>query len=240
MLTPNGITTILFDLDGTLRHSRPSYYQAFFDFAARAGANDSAENRRRATRWLHYYWAQSEEMLADRDKFDVQEEVFWINHARRSLIAFGCSPEEARGWAQEVFLQFSENYQPEDWVPAEVIETLDALQTVGVSMGVLSNRTHPYRENLQDWGLEQYFDLALAAGELDAYKPDPQVFLRALQEMGKQPEETLYVGDNYYADVIGAQRAGLPAILLDPEEIFPEADCVVIKNFRDLEVYLDK
>jgi FMN phosphatase YigB (HAD superfamily) len=42
------------------------------------------------------------------------------------------------------------------------------------------------------------------------------------------------VGDNYYADVIGAQRAGLPAVLVDAEDIFPEADCSVINEIGQL------
>lgn len=239
LLSPNGITTLLFDLDGTLRHNRPSYFQAFFNFAVQCGASDSSENRLHATRWLHYYWAQSEELLEDRKEFDPQEDAFWINHARRGLIAFGCSPKEAKAWAPEVFRQFSENYQPEDWIPQEVIETLKGLKEAGFSLGVLSNRTQPFREYMQSWGLESYFDLVLAAGDVNAYKPEPEVFHYALQEMGKQPEESLYIGDNYYADIIGAQRAGLPAILLDPEGVFPDSDCMVIKNFSELVGYLE-
>lgn len=238
LLAPNGITAILFDLDGTLRFSRPSYFQAFFDFARQAGAGDLEENRQAAIRWLHYYWAQSDEMLADREKFAEQEELFWNNHARRELIAFGCPETKAEALAPEVNRLFAENYEPEDWVPAEVIETLRALKEAGFSLGVLSNRTHPFREHMEGWGLEPYFDLALAAGEVNWYKPDPEIFLHAVRKMGKQPDETLYVGDNYYADVIGAQRAGLPAVLLDAEDIFPEAECTVISGIGQLTVHL--
>jgi FMN phosphatase YigB (HAD superfamily) len=42
------------------------------------------------------------------------------------------------------------------------------------------------------------------------------------------------VGDNYFADVVGARRAGLTPVLFDPDEIFPEADCIVIKSFDEL------
>jgi HAD superfamily hydrolase (TIGR01549 family) len=240
LLSPNGINAILFDLDGTLRHNRPSYYQAFFDFSTKAGAQDSPENRVRATRWLHYYWAQSEEMLEDKEKFGLQEDLFWINHARRGLIAYGCPPHRADELAPEVHRQFNEKYDPEDWVPEEVLETLETLKKSGYYLAVLSNRTHPFQEYMHTWGLEPYFDLAIAAGEIDAYKPEPIVFARTLKKMDKSPAETLYVGDNYYADVIGAQRAGLPALLLDPDGIFPEADCPVIRRLKELTIYLEK
>ncbi len=178
-------------------------------------------------------------MLADRERFGEQEEYFWTNHARRSLIAFGCSPKKAEDLAPEIYRLFSESYRPEDWVPDNVIETLEFLKEAGFSMGILSNRTQPFREYMEDWGLEPFFDLALAAGEINAFKPEPEVFLHAVWEMGKNPEEILYVGDNYYADVIGAQRAGLPAVLLDPDNVFPDAVSPVIRSLDELIEFLE-
>jgi predicted HAD superfamily phosphohydrolase YqeG len=43
------------------------------------------------------------------------------------------------------------------------------------------------------------------------------------------------VGDNYFADVVGARNAGIQPILIDPVNLFPEADCVVIDTISDLE-----
>jgi FMN phosphatase YigB (HAD superfamily) len=46
--------------------------------------------------------------------------------------------------------------------------------------------------------------------------------------------EVIYVGDNYYADVVGARAAGLQPVLYDPLGIFPEADCATIRSFDQL------
>jgi FMN phosphatase YigB (HAD superfamily) len=46
------------------------------------------------------------------------------------------------------------------------------------------------------------------------------------------------VGDNYYADVVGARAAGLRPILYDPRGIFPEPDCETIKSFDELKSIL--
>ncbi len=54
------------------------------------------------------------------------------------------------------------------------------------------------------------------------------------QRLGIQPSQSLYVGDNYYADVVGASRAGLKPVLIDPEGLFPEADCPIICKIGDL------
>ena len=44
----------------------------------------------------------------------------------------------------------------------------------------------------------------------------------------------MYVGDNYFADVIGARRAGLRPVLYDPRGIYPDASCEVIASFDGL------
>lgn len=49
----------------------------------------------------------------------------------------------------------------------------------------------------------------------------------------------MYVGDNYFADVLGAQNAGLQPILIDPEGVFTDhvdciGDCHVIRCMSEL------
>jgi len=55
---------------------------------------------------------------------------------------------------------------------------------------------------------------------------------------GCAPEAAAYVGDNYYADVVGARAAGLHPILIDPLGIFPEAGCPTIRALGELEAVL--
>jgi HAD superfamily hydrolase (TIGR01662 family) len=231
----NKYQAVLFDLDGTLRFSRPPYAQAFYDYAVRLGVSDSLESRRRAAQWAHYYWAQSEELVADmRDLWDEQEQRFWLNYAVRSLLAFDCSAKSAQSLAPEVSRYMREEHQSEDIVPEEVPITLQALKDAGYRLGLLSNRTRPYNELLDQLGLAQYFEVVLAAGEIDCWKPEPGIFLHVLDRMALDPRQALYVGDNYYADILGAQRAGLSPVLYDPEQVFPDASCPVIQHIADL------
>lgn len=69
---------------------------------------------------------------------------------------------------------------------------------------------------------------------MESYKPEPGIFEHALKKLDVTAAETVYVGDNYYADVVGARRAGLQPVLYDPNGIFPDADCVTIRSFDDL------
>ncbi len=234
MFSPNGIRAILFDLDGTLRHNCPSSIQAFFDYAAALGLEDSPASRQQAARWVHRYWSQSEEMLEDLEAYRGRNEEFWAFYTHKQLMACGCPPERAAELAPEVHRYMKDEYRPEDWVPPEVPQTLGVLRQAGFTLGVLSNRTDPCGPYLCDLGLDGYFDLALVAGELSYWKPNPQVFHLTLERLNLQPEQVVYVGDNYYADVLGAQAAGLRPVLIDPEGLFPEATCPVIHTMSGL------
>jgi HAD superfamily hydrolase (TIGR01549 family) len=227
--SPNGITTILFDLDGTLRFTRPASVHFFLDYAVNLGAPDSTESRRRAIEWTHRYWAQSAEMLQDLSNYP-DEEQFWTHYAILFLKAYGCADSQAQQLGPEVQRYMLEYHRPDNWVPPETARTLKKLQNAGFVLGLVSNRTNPCQEELASLGLDAYFDLVLVAGEVNSWKPDPQIFHIALDRLGQAPSQAIYVGDNYYADILGARAAGVQPVLLDPEGIFPQADCLGISQ----------
>lgn len=230
----NGIHTIYFDLDGTLRHNQPSFIEALSAFILQLGLPPEVANSRNAHRWLHYYWAQSPELIKDSEAFDGDETAFWINHSRRYLSASGCRSEQAQEFAPELTQYMREEYTPEDLVVEDVPCMLHTLKKDGFRLGVISNRRKPFDEQLESLGIDSYFEYSLAAGTIDTWKPDPNIFRHALLEMDVEPNGALYVGDNYFADVVGAQSAGLKAVLIDPLNLFPEADCLVIEKLPEL------
>jgi FMN phosphatase YigB (HAD superfamily) len=233
----HGITTILFDLDGTLRHNRPSSVQFFLDYAVSLGVEDGWNKRMAAIRWTHWYWAQSEEMLQDLQDYPDQD-PFWIHYAEKFLEVFGCAREQARSLGANVHHHMIEHHQPENWVPSDVPETSEELSNQGYKLGVVSNRTHSCHDELRQLGLAKYFELALVAGEVDTWKPEPEIFYHALDRLGvSHPHQAVYLGDNYYADVIGSRRAGLRAVLIDPEGVFPNADCPVVGDLSEFRCF---
>jgi FMN phosphatase YigB (HAD superfamily) len=235
----NGIRALLFDLDGTLRFSLPSPNETFFDNAVQLGALDSIDKRRRGIRWMHYYWAQSKEMLEDLQDFGDLSDDFWAHFAYRALIAFDCPQAQAQELAPQVQHRMAGQVW-QDWIPPDVPATLQALQERGFPLGVVSNRTNPFHEKLSEWGLQDYFSCSLAAGQVNSWKPEAGIFQHAVDLLGSQPAQTLYVGDNYYADVVGARAAGLLPVLVDPDAIFPEVDCPVINTVSEVLSLLEK
>lgn len=228
------IQVILFDLDGTLRYHFPPADQALYDYAVSLGLEDGLEKRRRAARWAHYYWAESPEYQEDMARFPERGEEFWRNYTVRSLLAFDCDHASAVALADQVRSWMQTEYQPEDRLSPHVLEMLQMLKEHGFRLGVLSNRKENCLEYLGQLGLASFFELSLVAGEVQKRKPDPDLFLIALERIGIDPSQAIYVGDNYYADIIGARGAGIFSILYDPMDIFQDADCVKIKAISEL------
>jgi HAD superfamily hydrolase (TIGR01662 family) len=228
------IKAVFFDLDGTLRHSVPTGGEVFTDYVIRLGVHVNHEDRIRAMRWEHLYWANSPDLRDDLIAHSGESENFWIEYSRRRLVALGASPAWALSHAPKVSMHMGAEYKPESIVPDDVRRALVQLKEAGYIMAVLSNRDKPFQEMLHTHNLSEFFDFSLAGGEVDAYKPEPGLFEHALRRAEVTAPEAVYVGDNYFADVVGSRRAGLTPVLYDPLEIFPEADCTTIKTFDEL------
>jgi len=74
-------------------------------------------------------------------------------------------------------------------------------------LGVISNGI----ADIKLVGLEQHFEVALSAHLFGNAKPHASIFHAACAELAVAPEQTLYVGDDLYFDIEGAQQAGLRA-----------------------------
>jgi HAD superfamily hydrolase (TIGR01549 family) len=234
MITPNDIKAIFFDLDGTLRHSVPSGGEVFTDYVKTMGLQVNEEARLRGLRWEHFYWASSVDLRDDLLAHSGETEKFWIEYSRRRLLALGASEEWAVEVAPKVSIHMGEVYKPDSVVPEDVRRTLPQLKESGYILGVISNRDKPFHDVLQEHGISEFFDFSLAAGEVNSFKPDPGVFEHGLRRVNLSARDVIYVGDNYYADVVGARNAGLQPILYDPLGIFPDPDCAMIKSFDEL------
>jgi 2-haloalkanoic acid dehalogenase type II len=71
---------------------------------------------------------------------------------------------------------------------------------------IVSNADH---EHAAAWDVALPVELVLISEALQAYKPDPAVFHRALERLRLPADEVLHVGDSLVDDVAGANAAGL-------------------------------
>jgi putative hydrolase of the HAD superfamily len=59
-------------------------------------------------------------------------------------------------------------------------------------------------------------ECVIDSGNVGVMKPDPRIFHLALEAMNLAPDDTWYVGDMPGIDVIGARKAGIHPVVMDP------------------------
>ncbi len=98
----------------------------------------------------------------------------------------------------------------------EVIETLRELRAGGLRFGIVTNAEFPMSlrdRELEGHGLAEFFpECRFSAADHGYLKPHPSIFHAALDCLESTPEEAVFVGDDFDADIIGAKQAGLFAV----------------------------
>lgn len=102
------------------------------------------------------------------------------------------------------------------------IAFFSSLRALGFSSCFVSNNQKPRVE-----------PFALAVGEHfveNAHKPSRSGYQRAMQLLGTNPGNTLFIGDQIFTDIYGAKRAGIRTILVKP--IHPKEEIQIVLKRR--------
>jgi HAD superfamily hydrolase (TIGR01509 family) len=102
---------------------------------------------------------------------------------------------------------------------------LAELRGAGYVVGCVSNADGTVDRLLAGAGLAEHLSFIVDSGAVGIEKPDPRIFAMALEMAGVAPDEALYVGDLYPVDVLGARRAGIEPVLLDPLGRYGDRGC---------------
>jgi len=98
------------------------------------------------------------------------------------------------------------------------------LRAIGMKYCLISNnqtpRVKPFADEVQAYFIE------------DAHKPSRKGYRRAMEKMGTDVTNTLFVGDQLFTDVYGARRTGIKSILVKP--IHPKEEIqIVLKRYLE-------
>ena len=116
----------------------------------------------------------------------------------------------------------------------DLIPFLARLRTRGLRRVVVSNANGTLHAHFDRLGLTPHFEAVFDSHVEKVEKPDPRFFEIALNRSGSRKETTVHVGDFYEIDVVGARRAGLDAILLDPANVNGDRDCARVRTLDEL------
>lgn len=219
---------VFFDLDGTLYELRPTYADHLFRCMADEGIAPAPDDHKAMERWIHRYWA-----LEPRQS--LQDSPLRLRDALLIPLCDAMNLKVSHDTAQRIAIRFLKTFSLVPFLMPGAKELLTELRRRGLRIGVLTNRDEVARDELQALGIGSLIDIALAAGDIGAWKPQPGFFLEALRRAGElHPQETMYVGDNYFVDVLGATSVGIRGILFDYRRIYEQPDCPIIYQIKDV------
>lgn len=126
---------------------------------------------------------------------------------------------------------------PKDFIAFDdALGALEKLKQQGYSVGVISNLRRDMDQLCRELGMAPYLDFCLTSAEIGVEKPDPAIFVAALERAEVNPGEAVHVGDQPRSDLVGARGAGLHAVLLDRGGWHKDVDnCVRISRLTELD-----
>ncbi len=180
---------VAFDVDGTLYPNAALYLASVPFFLSRPRLMLGFRRVRRAIRGVRPI----------DDFYDLQ--------ARMLAQELGVDTEDARGAINRRIYPAAERVL--NVVPRfpHLRETVERLREAGIRVGVLSD--FPLGGKLHRLGLEGLWDARVEAERVGYLKPHPEPFRAVLEALGSEAGETLYVGNNYDYDVLGAGAVGM-------------------------------
>lgn len=209
MPSPISVTTILFDLDDTL-----------FDHRGTARAALTATSASRPA--LHGVpvedlYAHYSELLEELHPQVMTGRISYLD-ARQQRFARLLAPYEPGASATDAARlaeQHYGHYQHLRRPVAGALALLQALKPVYKIGIVTNNRLAEQQEKLRHLGMSALVDELITSEEVGVLKPDARIYQVALARLGASPAQTVMVGDNWQADVVGALAVGIRPVWLN-------------------------
>lgn len=106
-------------------------------------------------------------------------------------------------------------------------------------LGIVSNFYGNLATVCDNAQVRRYFGVIVDSARVGLSKPDPRIFVTAVEALGIEPGRAVMVGDSLARDMAGARAAGMAHIWLTPAPERQGRPCCpgdrVIRSLRDLE-----
>lgn len=178
--------TILFDFDGTVADTLPLIFTAF-----------------RST-FQHFL-----------QKHYTDEEIISLFGPTETGIVQNELPPHKHEVALDHFFTVYADEHVRLQNPPEIARMLEQLRSAGIQMGIVTGKGRRSADiSLREWQLSSFFDVVITGDEVTKPKPHPEGILLAIEQLGANALETIYVGDSD-ADVLAGRAAGLTTVGVD-------------------------
>lgn len=222
---PSGLRALLFDAGNTLIYMPRNAAEVLQELCGPLGVSLSIEEAWGACIAAERYY--TDHYLG----YTGDQGEFWLRYYGEALRHLGIKDPDG-----EKAVHLSRGFGAAHvWQPyPEAAEMCALFRSMGFKLGVVSNGPIDVPDMLAQAGLSPHFDVIVTSQAAAVEKPDPRIFMMALEPLGVSPHEALFVGDIYEVDVVGARAAGLLGILIDRDGVSQGRDCDVIRTLHDL------
>ena len=186
---------VLFDLDDTLHDLRKYTFISFHQVAQKLSTAIRVESGLLFLSMCKHY-----------------DESWWRSRVFDRVLKEFCDGERHEV-VEKCIMWFHDASHHAESLFQDTITVLDFLKK-RIRVGLLTDGPEKVqRKKIGELGLLDYFDEIVVVEGRDE-KPSPTGFLRICEELSIQPREALFVGDNPYRDVVGAQSVGMKVVWL--------------------------
>jgi putative hydrolase of the HAD superfamily len=205
------IRAVTFDVTHTLIHT-PHLGEIYSEVLRRHRVDVDPPEARRLVSEVWQEFACSLDPGRDRFAAHPEGERGWWRRFLERMCEHLEAPVPSRFAAAELFHRFGTAAAWE--VYPEVPAVLETLASQGLRLGVVSNWDHRLPTVLEELGLARFFGTITYSQKVGVEKPDPRIFLQAVDELEVEPAAAVHVGDGRLEDFEGAVAAGLGALHL--------------------------
>lgn len=151
-------------------------------------------------------------------------DTFYPNEIQNSTYVIDFEKWQRKGYKGVIF-DIDNTLVPHDADADERSKALfEKLRELGFSTMLLSNNKEPR--------VKRFARQVGTAYIYKAGKPSRKNYIKAMEEMGTKPANTLFVGDQLFTDVWGAKRTGIYSVLVKP--IHPKEEIqIVLKRYLE-------
>lgn len=224
------ITDIFFDLDHTLwdfeKNSMLTFKKIFGDHDISVKLED----------FLHIYvplnlsyWKMYRENRIDKPDLRYQR-------LRRSFDALNYTIEDQL--INTLSEEYINNLSSYNHLISNSVEVLEYLYP-GYNLHIITNGFQEIQQKkLQNARIDHYFDVIVNSEMAGFKKPNPGIFMLALEAAKVSPEKALMIGDNLEADILGARAVGLQALHYNAHNDPAHDHCEMIHDLIEIKSYL--
>lgn len=203
----------LFDLDGTLTNTGPTWLGIFRDGLADFGITGHSD-----------------------------KEIAAHTHDWKEVTKLGLPDEDVQTFTETAYARANERL-PLAPMYEGAEEMLQTLKKAGKTIGIFTTMDRPILEPVVNrYKFDELFDVIVAGTDVEHRKPHPAGILHALEKLGKGTSNTIYIGDKD-TDILCGKNAGTDSILFYPADhqlmydhdaLIASKPTFIIKHWREL------